>query len=160
MEGRVDIRLDSERPWQADLCQFFTRERVAELCLRHVTFPKNLLSIRLLEPAAGQGAYFLPLAEGWGRGFVSFQCVIQTWNGHAFCRCNTGVTPPAWQPQSGPRIPCAVVAINKNEKRDTAQVRPSASTAAPRRALSFLSCGNDCHAKGGDPARLGRPLLR
>jgi adenine-specific DNA-methyltransferase len=41
--------------------QFFTRENVAELCLRHVTFPKNLLSMRLLDPAAGQGAFFLPL---------------------------------------------------------------------------------------------------
>ena len=61
MEGRVDIPLDSGRPWQADLCQFFTRENVAELCLRHVTFPNDLLSMRLLEPAAGQGAFFLPL---------------------------------------------------------------------------------------------------
>src|SRR3954451_15177698 len=61
MEGRVDIPPDTGRPWQADLCQFFTRENVAELCLRHVTFPKNLLSMRLLEPAAGQGAFFLPL---------------------------------------------------------------------------------------------------
>jgi adenine-specific DNA-methyltransferase len=49
------------RSRRLDLCQFFTREKVAELCLRHVTFPKNLLSIRLLEPAAGQGAFFLPL---------------------------------------------------------------------------------------------------
>ena len=61
MDGQVDIPLDTERPWQADLCQFFTREKVAELCLQHVTFPKNLLSTRLLEPAAGQGAFFLPL---------------------------------------------------------------------------------------------------
>jgi adenine-specific DNA-methyltransferase len=61
MEGRVDISVDAGRPWQADLCQFFTRENVAELCLRHVTFPKNLLSMKLLEPAAGRGAFFLPL---------------------------------------------------------------------------------------------------
>lgn len=61
MEERVDISLDTDRPWQADLCQFFTREKVAELCLRHVNFPKNLLSMRLLEPAAGHGAFFLPL---------------------------------------------------------------------------------------------------
>jgi adenine-specific DNA-methyltransferase len=61
MEERVGVPLDTERPWQADLCQFFTREKVAEVCLRHVTFPKNLLSMRLLEPAAGQGAFFLPL---------------------------------------------------------------------------------------------------
>ena len=61
MEERVDISLDTGRPWQADLCQFFTREKVAELCLRHVNFPKNLLSMRLLEPAAGHGAFFLPL---------------------------------------------------------------------------------------------------
>lgn len=61
MEGRVDIPLDAGRPWQADLCQFFTRRDVAELCLQHIVFPKNILSIRLLEPAAGQGAFFLPL---------------------------------------------------------------------------------------------------
>ena len=61
MEGRVDIPLETGRPWQADLCQFFTRENVAELCLAHVTFPRNLLSMRLLEPAAAQGAFFLPL---------------------------------------------------------------------------------------------------
>src|SRR5215831_4402214 len=61
MEGRVNIPPDTVRPWQADLCQFFTRENVAELCLRHITFPKNVLSMRLLEPAAGQGAFFLPL---------------------------------------------------------------------------------------------------
>ena len=48
-------------PWQVDFCQFFTRDKVAELCLRQVTFPKNLLTVRLLEPAAGQGAFFLPL---------------------------------------------------------------------------------------------------
>jgi adenine-specific DNA-methyltransferase len=61
MEGRVDLPLDTERPWQADLCQFFTRENVAELCLGHVKLPQNLLTMRLLEPAAGQGAFFLPL---------------------------------------------------------------------------------------------------
>ena len=61
MEGKVDVPLETERPWQADLCQFFTRKKVAELCLEHVVFPKNLLSTRLLEPAAGQGAFFLPL---------------------------------------------------------------------------------------------------
>jgi adenine-specific DNA-methyltransferase len=66
MEGRVDIPLDTGRPWQAELCQFFTRENVAELCLRHVTFPKILLSMRLLEPAAGQGAFFLPLLARFG----------------------------------------------------------------------------------------------
>src|SRR5580658_8986840 len=61
MEGRVDIPLDTGRPWQANLCQFFTREKAADLCLRHISFPKDLLSMRLLEPAAGQGAFFLPL---------------------------------------------------------------------------------------------------
>lgn len=61
MEGRTDARLEAERPWQADLCQFFTRDKVAELCLRHVAFPENPLTMRLLEPAAGQGAFFLPL---------------------------------------------------------------------------------------------------
>jgi adenine-specific DNA-methyltransferase len=61
MEGKVEARLEAERPWQADLCQFFTRDKVVELCLRHVAFPENLLTMRLLEPAAGQGAFFLPL---------------------------------------------------------------------------------------------------
>ncbi|MCK1463147.1 N-6 DNA methylase [Bradyrhizobium sp. 2] len=61
MEGKVEARLEAERPWQADLCQFFTRDKVAELCLRHVAFPENFLTMRLLEPAAGQGAFFLPL---------------------------------------------------------------------------------------------------
>jgi len=55
MEGKVEARLEAERPWQADLCQFFTRDKVVELCLRHVAFPENLLTMRLLEPAAGQG---------------------------------------------------------------------------------------------------------
>ena len=66
MEGRVDSPLDDGRPWQADLCQFFTREKVAELCLRHITFPKNLLSMRLLEPAAGQGAVLPAVARAVG----------------------------------------------------------------------------------------------
>jgi adenine-specific DNA-methyltransferase len=61
MEGRFDAQQEVERPWQADLCQYFTRGSVAELCLRHVAFPENILTIRLLEPAAGQGAFFLPL---------------------------------------------------------------------------------------------------
>ncbi|WP_244487342.1 N-6 DNA methylase [Afipia sp. Root123D2] len=61
MEGEFDVQLEGERPWQADLCQFFTRESVAELCLRHVAFPENILTMKLLEPAAGQGAFFLPL---------------------------------------------------------------------------------------------------
>jgi adenine-specific DNA-methyltransferase len=61
MEGKVEVRLEAERPWQADLCQFFTRDKVVELCLRHVAFPENPLTMRLLEPAAGQGAFFLPL---------------------------------------------------------------------------------------------------
>ncbi len=61
MEGRADGHAWPERPWQADLCQFFTRDKVAELCLRHVAFPKDLLSMRLLEPAAGEGAFLLPV---------------------------------------------------------------------------------------------------
>ena len=61
MEGKVEAGLEAERPWQADLCQFFTRDKVVELCLRHVAFPENLLTMRLLEPAAGQGAFVLPL---------------------------------------------------------------------------------------------------
>jgi adenine-specific DNA-methyltransferase len=61
MDGRFGSNVEAERPWQADLCQFFTRDKVAELCLRQVAFPNNLLSMRLLEPAAGQGAFLLPL---------------------------------------------------------------------------------------------------
>jgi adenine-specific DNA-methyltransferase len=61
MEGRVDPGVTPERPWQVDLCQFFTRDKVAEFCLEQFGFPKNLLSIKLLEPAAGHGAFFLPL---------------------------------------------------------------------------------------------------
>lgn len=61
MEGRVDSDVATDQSWQAGLCQFFTRDKVATLCLRHVSFPKNLLELRLLEPAAGQGAFILPL---------------------------------------------------------------------------------------------------
>ena len=57
----MNIEAEAARPWQAELCQFFTRDKVAELCLRQVAFPKNLLTVRLLEPAAGLGAFFLPL---------------------------------------------------------------------------------------------------
>ncbi|MGE3367012.1 MAG: Eco57I restriction-modification methylase domain-containing protein [Rhizobiaceae bacterium] len=61
MGERVDNHVEAGRPWQADLCQFFTRDHVARLCLRHVGFPENPLAVRLLEPAAGQGAFLLPL---------------------------------------------------------------------------------------------------
>jgi len=61
MEGRVDPGAASERPWQVELCQFFTRDKVAQFCLEQLDFPRNLLSIKLLEPAAGHGAFFLPL---------------------------------------------------------------------------------------------------
>lgn len=61
MGGLAVQKTDVERPWQGDLCQFFTREQVARFCLRQVTLPQNLLSIRLLEPAAGHGAFLLPL---------------------------------------------------------------------------------------------------
>lgn len=54
-------KIVAERPWQGDLCQFFTREQVARFCLRQVALPKNILSIKLLEPAAGHGAFLLPL---------------------------------------------------------------------------------------------------
>lgn len=50
-----------ERPWQGELCQFFTRNKIVRRCLREIKFPEQLLSIRLLEPAAGQGAFILPL---------------------------------------------------------------------------------------------------
>lgn len=61
MEGRVDSDVATDRPWQAGLCQFFTRDKVATLCLRHISFPEDPLALRLLEPAAGQGAFILPL---------------------------------------------------------------------------------------------------
>lgn len=47
--------------WQGALCQFFTRDAVARFCLDRLALPKDLLSIRLLEPAAGRGAFILPL---------------------------------------------------------------------------------------------------
>jgi adenine-specific DNA-methyltransferase len=61
MEERIGGTAAPERPWQVDLCQFFTRDEVAQFCLDQLTFPKNLLSIKLLEPAAGHGVFFLPL---------------------------------------------------------------------------------------------------
>ena len=63
MEFQVDVGAVSERLWQVELCQFFTRDRVARYCLNRLTFPRNILSIRLLEPAAGHGAFFLPLVS-------------------------------------------------------------------------------------------------
>src|SRR6185437_11167517 len=59
--GGLVVQKTDRRPWQGDLCQFFTREQVARFCLRQVALPQNLLSLRLLEPAAGQGAFLLPL---------------------------------------------------------------------------------------------------
>jgi hypothetical protein len=50
-----------ERPWQGSLCQFFTRDQVARSCLAQIQLPTNLLAIRLLEPAAGEGAFVIPL---------------------------------------------------------------------------------------------------
>jgi adenine-specific DNA-methyltransferase len=61
MEGRVGAGIASERPWQVELCQFFTREKVPQFCLEQFAFPKNVLSVKVLEPAAGHGAFFLPL---------------------------------------------------------------------------------------------------
>jgi adenine-specific DNA-methyltransferase len=61
MEGSLPVRQEDARPWQGDLCQFFTRESVARYCLRQLTLPANILSLRLLEPAAGHGAFFVPL---------------------------------------------------------------------------------------------------
>jgi hypothetical protein len=37
------------------------RDEIARFCLRQLPFPRNILSIRLLEPAAGHGAFILPL---------------------------------------------------------------------------------------------------
>jgi adenine-specific DNA-methyltransferase len=61
MEGHYIDSVTIDRPWQGDLCQFFTREEVARFCLRQLRLPRNLLSIRVLEPAAGHGAFILPL---------------------------------------------------------------------------------------------------
>lgn len=61
MEGYVSESAGVDRPWQGELCQFFTRADIARLCLQRIDLPRNLLSIRLLEPAAGQGAFILPL---------------------------------------------------------------------------------------------------
>ncbi|MEY9136473.1 adenine-specific DNA-methyltransferase [Bradyrhizobium diazoefficiens] len=61
MEGYVAESAGVDRPWQGDLCQFFTRADIARLCLQRLDLPRNLSSIRLLEPAAGQGAFILPL---------------------------------------------------------------------------------------------------
>jgi hypothetical protein len=47
--------------WQGALCQFFTRDAIARFCLARLTLPKDLLRLRLLEPAAGRGAFILPL---------------------------------------------------------------------------------------------------
>jgi hypothetical protein len=38
-----------------------TRDSVARCCLDQLTLPANLLSIKLLDPSAGHGAFFLPL---------------------------------------------------------------------------------------------------
>ena len=61
MEGYVAEKAGDDRPWQGKLCQFFTRADVAHVCMRQLDLPRDLLSIRLLEPAAGQGAFILPL---------------------------------------------------------------------------------------------------
>ena len=61
MEGYFVDRAATDRPWQGDLCQYFTREEVARVCLRQLSLPRNLLSLRLLEPAAGHGAFIIPL---------------------------------------------------------------------------------------------------
>lgn len=61
MEEYVAQSAGADRPWQGELCQFFTRADIARLCLRRLDLPRNLSSIRLLEPAAGQGAFILPL---------------------------------------------------------------------------------------------------
>jgi adenine-specific DNA-methyltransferase len=68
MEGGTFGQFPVERPWQGDLCQFFTRGVVARFCLQQLSFPKNPLAIRLLEPAAGHGAFFLPLIPKLVRG--------------------------------------------------------------------------------------------
>jgi adenine-specific DNA-methyltransferase len=61
MEGQLVADTATHGLWQGDLCQFFTRRNVARYCLDQLTLPANLLAIKLLEPAAGHGAFFLPL---------------------------------------------------------------------------------------------------
>lgn len=61
MEGHVGERAGTDRPWQGELCQYFTRSEIARVCLQRLKLPRNLLDLRLLEPAAGQGAFILPL---------------------------------------------------------------------------------------------------
>jgi hypothetical protein len=62
MEGQlVANRSAAGRLWQGDLGQFFTRASVARCCLDQLTLPANLLTIKLLEPSAGHGAFFLPI---------------------------------------------------------------------------------------------------
>lgn len=61
MEAQFLVSDKAERPWQGDMCQFFTRESVSRYCLRQLTLPANMLSLRLLEPAAGHGAFLVPL---------------------------------------------------------------------------------------------------
>lgn len=86
MEGKFEAQLEAERPWQADLCQFFTRDKVAGVCLRYVAFPENMLTLRLLEPAAGQGAFILPLlprlveaCRAQRKTFASLKTVIRAY---------------------------------------------------------------------------------
>jgi hypothetical protein len=71
MDGYVGEKAVVERPWQGDLCQFFTREEVARACLRQLDLPRNLLGLRLLEPAAGHGAFLLPLIPRLARSCLS-----------------------------------------------------------------------------------------
>lgn len=61
MEEYFIDRASTDRPWQGGLCQYFTREEVARICLRQLSLPRDLLSLRLLEPAAGHGAFIIPL---------------------------------------------------------------------------------------------------
>lgn len=61
MEGVAAVDGREGRPWQGDLCQFFTRDTVARYCLQQLSWPANPLEMKVLEPAAGHGAFFLPL---------------------------------------------------------------------------------------------------
>ena len=44
MEGYFADRAATDRPWQGDLCQYFTREEVARICLRQLSLPRDLLA--------------------------------------------------------------------------------------------------------------------
>ncbi len=86
MGGLTAISVEQAGPWQGDLCQFFTRDRVARYCLQQLTLPESLLDVKLLEPAAGHGAFFLPLVRklaeacrAQGRPFDALKTIVRAY---------------------------------------------------------------------------------